>query len=214
MTEDAGERFAGWRSRRPRRRWSRRCGRRAGSAARRSTLHSVPFSHRSGERIEPLISLQWFCRMDELAAPAIEVVERDEVRIVPDAVEARLPRVDAQHPAVVRLAPALVGTPAAGLVLRRVRRDRRRRVAARALPRRPRRAAPGRGRPRHLVLVGAVAVRDARLARGHAGAARLLPDRLPHDGAGDHLPLGRPHGDDGDRVHGRDPVSTTSTCTR
>ncbi len=46
--------------------------------------HSVPFSHRSGERIEPLISLQWFCRMDELAAPAIEVVERDEVRIVPD----------------------------------------------------------------------------------------------------------------------------------
>jgi valyl-tRNA synthetase len=46
-------------------------------------LHSVPFSHRSGERIEPLISLQWFCRMDELAAPAIEVVERDEVRIAP-----------------------------------------------------------------------------------------------------------------------------------
>ncbi len=45
--------------------------------------HSVPFSHRSGERIEPLISLQWFCRMDELAAPAIEVVERDEVSIAP-----------------------------------------------------------------------------------------------------------------------------------
>ena len=46
-------------------------------------VHSVPFSHRSGERIEPLISLQWFCRMDELAKPAIEVVERDEVRITP-----------------------------------------------------------------------------------------------------------------------------------
>jgi len=46
-------------------------------------LHSVPFSHRSGERIEPLISLQWFCRMDELAQPAIEVVERDEVQIAP-----------------------------------------------------------------------------------------------------------------------------------
>ncbi len=45
--------------------------------------HSVPFSHRSGERIEPLISLQWFCRMDELARPAIEAVERDEVRIAP-----------------------------------------------------------------------------------------------------------------------------------
>ncbi|HET9153847.1 MAG TPA: valine--tRNA ligase [Solirubrobacterales bacterium] len=46
-------------------------------------VHSVPFSHRSGERIEPLISLQWFCRMDELARPAIEAVERDEVRIAP-----------------------------------------------------------------------------------------------------------------------------------
>jgi len=46
-------------------------------------LHSVPFSHRSGERIEPLISLQWFCRMDELAEPAIDAVERDEVRIAP-----------------------------------------------------------------------------------------------------------------------------------
>jgi valyl-tRNA synthetase len=46
--------------------------------------HAVPFSHRSGERIEPLISLQWFCRMDELAKPAIEVVERDRVRIVPE----------------------------------------------------------------------------------------------------------------------------------
>jgi valyl-tRNA synthetase len=45
--------------------------------------HSVPFSHRSGERIEPLISLQWFCRMEELARPAIEAVERDEVRIAP-----------------------------------------------------------------------------------------------------------------------------------
>jgi valyl-tRNA synthetase len=46
--------------------------------------HAVPYSHRSGARIEPLISLQWFCRMDELAKPAIEVVERDEVRFVPD----------------------------------------------------------------------------------------------------------------------------------
>ena len=40
-------------------------------------------AQRSGEPIEPLISLQWFCRMDELAAPAIEAVESDRVRIVP-----------------------------------------------------------------------------------------------------------------------------------
>ncbi len=46
--------------------------------------HSVPFSHRSGERIEPLISLQWFCAMDELAKPAIEVVRSDRVRVRPE----------------------------------------------------------------------------------------------------------------------------------
>ncbi len=46
--------------------------------------HVIPHSHRSGERIEPLISLQWFCRMDELAGPAIEAVEGGRVRFVPE----------------------------------------------------------------------------------------------------------------------------------
>ncbi len=45
--------------------------------------HSVPYSHRSGERIEPLISLQWFCRMDEMAKPAIDAVTDGRVRFVP-----------------------------------------------------------------------------------------------------------------------------------
>ena len=84
MSAEAGERFEGLRRPRRARRWSRRCARRACCAASSRYEHSVPFSHRSGERIEPLISLQWFCRMDELAAPAIEVVERDEVRITPE----------------------------------------------------------------------------------------------------------------------------------
>jgi valyl-tRNA synthetase len=46
--------------------------------------HTVPFSHRSGERVEPLVSLQWFMRMDELAAPAIEAVETGRIRFHPD----------------------------------------------------------------------------------------------------------------------------------
>jgi valyl-tRNA synthetase len=46
-------------------------------------LHTVPFSHRSGRRIEPLISLQWFMKMDELAAPAIQVVKDGRVKIHP-----------------------------------------------------------------------------------------------------------------------------------
>jgi valyl-tRNA synthetase len=46
--------------------------------------HDVPFSQRSGERIEPLISLQWFMKMDELAAPAIEVVRSGRVKFHPE----------------------------------------------------------------------------------------------------------------------------------
>jgi valyl-tRNA synthetase len=47
--------------------------------------HTVPFSHRSGRRIEPLISLQWFMDMTELARPAIDAVNDGRVRIHPDA---------------------------------------------------------------------------------------------------------------------------------
>ncbi len=47
-------------------------------------LHTVPFSHRSGRRIEPLISLQWFMRMDELAAPAIDVVRSGRISFYPE----------------------------------------------------------------------------------------------------------------------------------
>jgi valyl-tRNA synthetase len=47
--------------------------------------HDVPFSQRSGERIEPLISLQWFMRMEELSAPAIEVVKDGTVRFHPES---------------------------------------------------------------------------------------------------------------------------------
>jgi valyl-tRNA synthetase len=53
--------------------------------AREPYVHTVPFSHRSGRRIEPLISLQWFMRMDELAAPAIRVVQEGRVRIHPES---------------------------------------------------------------------------------------------------------------------------------
>ena len=85
--------------------------------------HAVPFSHRSGERIEPLISLQWFCAMDELAKPAIEVVERGRRQVHPRALGQGLHGLDERDPPLVRVAPALVGTPAARLVLRLLRGD-------------------------------------------------------------------------------------------
>ena len=78
--------------------------------------------------------------------------------------------------------------------------------AARALRHLRRRAAARRGRARHVVLVGAVAVRDARLARRHAGAARVLPDGRAGHRARHHLPVGRADGDDGHGVHARRPV--------
>src|SRR3954467_13177778 len=46
--------------------------------------HEVPYSQRSGERIEPLISLQWFMRMEELAAPAHAAVTEGRIRIHPE----------------------------------------------------------------------------------------------------------------------------------
>ena len=145
--------------------------------------------------------------MDELAAPAIKVVEDDEVRIQPE----QWKRVylnwmreirpwcvsrqlwwghqipvwycgDCEETIVAEVAPEQC--PACdGTTLR-----------------------PGGGRPRHLVQLGALALRHPRLARRHARATRLLPDQLPHHGARDPLPLGRPHGDDGDRVPRRHPL--------
>jgi valyl-tRNA synthetase len=46
--------------------------------------HDVPHSHRSGRRVEPLISLQWFCNMDELAVAAIAAAEDGRVSFHPE----------------------------------------------------------------------------------------------------------------------------------
>ena len=110
-----------------------------------------------------------------------------------------LPRLARGHPALVHLAAALVGPPDPRLVPRGG--DLRRHGAARGrrLGARPRRA-------RHVVLVRPVAVRHARLARRHARAARVLPDRRALDGPRHPLPLGRADGHARDRVHRRGPV--------
>ena len=84
MTDEAGERFAGLTASEARTAVVTALREEGRLRSEEPYVHSVPFSHRTGERVEPLISLQWFCRMDELAKPAIEVVERDRVRIVPE----------------------------------------------------------------------------------------------------------------------------------
>ena len=40
-------------------------------------------SERTGAVIEPRLSLQWFCKMDHMAARALEVVENDEIKLHP-----------------------------------------------------------------------------------------------------------------------------------
>jgi valyl-tRNA synthetase len=46
--------------------------------------HSVGHCDRCGTRIEPLITLQWWCDMERLAAPAIDAVRDGRVRFYPD----------------------------------------------------------------------------------------------------------------------------------
>ena len=74
-----GRRGAGARS-------SPRCARRGSSPGTQPYEHDVPHSHRSGRRIEPLISLQWFCDMDRSwPRPAIAAVQRRPPALPPRA---------------------------------------------------------------------------------------------------------------------------------
>jgi valyl-tRNA synthetase len=52
---------------------------------RESYRHSVGTCERCHSRIEPLVSPQWWCRMDELGAPAIEALEARRVRYHPES---------------------------------------------------------------------------------------------------------------------------------
>ncbi|MHB9038609.1 MAG: valine--tRNA ligase [Armatimonadota bacterium] len=49
--------------------------------------HSVGTCERCHTTIEPLLSEQWFCKMKELAGPAIEVVKQGKVKFHPDRYE-------------------------------------------------------------------------------------------------------------------------------
>jgi valyl-tRNA synthetase len=46
--------------------------------------HAVGTHDRCGSVIEPLIKLQWFVKMEELAKPALEVYNKGELKFVPD----------------------------------------------------------------------------------------------------------------------------------
>ena len=137
--------------------------------------HAVGTCERCHTRIEPLVSLQWWVAMEEPQEAGARSLARTASALSPRvAAPVRDPLVRGD-PGLEHLAPALVGAPAAAVVL--PRRPRHVRLAA---ARRVRRVRLGRARarsrrPRHLVLVGALAVRDARLALADARARALLP---------------------------------------
>jgi valyl-tRNA synthetase len=85
MTDEAPERFVGMTVEEARAEVVAELRREDLIARTEDLVHEVPYSQRSGERIEPLISLQWFMRMDELVKPAIEVVRDGRVRLWPES---------------------------------------------------------------------------------------------------------------------------------
>ena len=84
MTAEAGERFAGLTVAEAQREVVAELREQGLIARTEEYPHTVPFSHRSGERIEPLVSLQWFMRMDDLAKPAIDAVKEGRVSFFPE----------------------------------------------------------------------------------------------------------------------------------
>jgi valyl-tRNA synthetase len=53
--------------------------------SRETYRHAIALCERCESRIEPLISLQWWCRMEELARPAIDVLRAGRVRYHPES---------------------------------------------------------------------------------------------------------------------------------
>jgi valyl-tRNA synthetase len=71
--EEAGERILEW------------CRERGLLVKRESYRHSIALCERCKSRIEPLISLQWWCSMDELKQPALEALRERRVRYHPES---------------------------------------------------------------------------------------------------------------------------------
>src|SRR3954470_4477427 len=83
MPEAAGERFAGLEIDDARAAVIDALRAEGAIAGTQPYVHDVPHSQRSGRRIEPLISLQWFCDQAKLAGPAIEAARKGELKFHP-----------------------------------------------------------------------------------------------------------------------------------
>ena len=143
--------------------------------------HAVGHCYRCDTVVEPRLSDQWFVRMAAARRARARRLSRRKAPLHSRAARDRVRAVDGGHPRLVHLAPALVGPPDSGLVLRRA--DLRPRERAAHRPRRPARlrrpGAPGRGRARHLVLLLAGAVLEPGLARPRRRTSRASIPATP-----------------------------------
>ena len=208
------------------------------------TTHTVPHGDRSGAVVEPYPHRPMVRRRQDAGAAGDRGgARRRKTVFVPGAMGSDLLQLDGEHPALVHFAPDLVGAsnsrPGMGPDGKVFVAENEDDAVADALahytdieeitveeghdiaadPERQRAvcqriSASRRGRARHLVLVGAVAVLDARLARRDAGAETLLPDQRARHRLRHHLLLGRAHDDDGAALHEGSAVPRPSTSTR
>src|SRR5215213_9049052 len=84
MTDAAGERFAGTTVDEARDAVVAALREEGSISGTQPYVHDVPFSHRPRMRIEPLISLPWFCDMKGLAEPAIAAARNWTLRFPPE----------------------------------------------------------------------------------------------------------------------------------
>ncbi len=128
--------------------------------------HTVPHGDRSDAVIEPWLTDQWYVDAKTLAQPALAAVREGKNRLRPEELGEDLFRLAGEHPALVHLAPALVGPPDSGLV-RAVGRGLRRGERGGRL----RRRAGRRRRARH------IDARRSGKARRRTGALRAMFER-------------------------------------
>ena len=89
------------------------------SAGRRSRTAQIDLAHsdRSKTPIEPLLTDQWFVRMERLAQTAMDAVIDGRVKIIPAALRQGLSRLAGREARLAHQPAALVGTPDSDLVL-------------------------------------------------------------------------------------------------
>lgn len=83
MTEDAGDAFVGVDRFECRAQVWRRLKEEGLAIREESYTTRIPRSQRSGEIIEPMVSMQWFVAVDSLAKPALDAVKNGMINIVP-----------------------------------------------------------------------------------------------------------------------------------